>query len=148
MEATAVDVAPQQIVHWLRSELHSIKGEFRISATREFVSAGSEHFDGAGVSDDTDIGSVVSVGTLEVSPIRSHGQWVLTLRAEDVLGDRVPEDHSVGDEPEEIDIETFEAEFVKPGRATIGAVLRSETEGDRKQFNAILKDIIRDFHSK
>ena len=124
MQEFPVDIAPEQILRWIKAELSTRPREFRVSAERDFVAAEDLDPASAGIGPDTDVGSVAVVGTVEIRSAQPSEEWVLQLRAEDLLGCHVPEDHSVEDSSEEIDIDTFERLFLNPpGQSTVSAVL-------------------------
>jgi len=143
-----LDVTVDQIVHWLKDEFRA--GSERtvdVRATREYVSEPVANLDEAGLSEDTDVSSMTTVGVLEVTPSGDGARWLLQARVEDVVGPHVPEDESVPDIPEEIDLEAFDREFVAPDRGTAYVTLYAETPKTKKAFDEIFVDIITDRHS-
>lgn len=146
MERCDIDVAPHQIVAWLKTELRSGRRALDIRATRDYVAAEAANLENAGIGLDTDLVPMMLIGTLEIRPRDDLQEWKLELRAEDPLGDHIPEDHSVAAIPEEIDLDAFDAAFVAPDRAIINARLYAETPEARERFDGVLADIIRDRH--
>ncbi len=146
MEEYPIDVLPEQIVRWLGDEQRRDPHAFHVSATREFVDTGIKDFEANGVGADTDVDSVTAVGIVEVCPAQEPKGWQLRIRAEDDLGEHIPEDHSVEADPEEIDLETFEALFVAPGRAILDATLHAETPAARDRFQALAEAMMSDRH--
>lgn len=144
MEQYTVDTAPDQIVRWLKTEVKTGRRPFDVRATRAFAEANIASFEDEGISEDTDVSSVTAIGTLEVRPGGEPKGWMLQLRAEDALGNHVPEDHSVTVDAEEIDLEDFEAAFITPMRADIDIVLYAETPDAKRAFDMVLLDIVRD----
>ncbi len=135
-----IDVAADQIVHWLRDEA--------ASKSREYAADAIASFEAAGISADTDVASLVTVGTLEVRPAGGKGGWLLQLRVEDVVGPHVPEDESVPDGPEEIDLDGFYDDFVAPDRGTVSATVTIETPQAKRRFDRIFGDLVRDRHRR
>jgi hypothetical protein len=65
---------------------------------------------------------------------------------EDPLGPPLPEDEPVPDTKEEIDLESFEAEFIAPGRATEEVSLITETPEAAVRFKSLFDALLRDRH--
>lgn len=74
--------------------------------------------------------------------------WLLQVRVEDVVGPHAPEDESVPDIPEEIDLDDFSAEFIAPDRGTIYVTVDAETPEAKRRFDRMFADLIRDRHSQ
>ncbi|MCP4382208.1 MAG: hypothetical protein GY798_12480 [Hyphomicrobiales bacterium] len=146
MDEYTVDVAPDQVVRWLMAELQRNPDALEFRANRTFVAAGVENFEDDGISEDTDVESVAAVAILEVMPARPTKNWILRLRVEDILGEHLPEDHSASEDPEEIELETFDALFVAPGRGILDVALFAETPQAKAEFDAIFVDMLRDRH--
>ena len=141
-----LDIAADQIVHWLRDEVASKSPRLEIAATREYTADSIESFEAAGVSADTDVASLVTVGTLEVKPAGGKDGWLLRVRVEDVVGPHVPEDESVSDIPEDIDFDGFYDDFVAPDQGTVSVTVTAETPEAKRRFDRIFNDLIRDRH--
>jgi hypothetical protein len=149
LPAYPVDIAAEQVVRWLLDEQRSGPLPVEIRATRRYVSEPLDRPEDVGLGDDdqADLGDVLAVGILEVSPPPGKNGWVLSIRIEDPLGPRTPEDEPVPEGEEEIDLETFEAEFNAPGRATDEVTLDAETAEARAHFEALFADLLRDRHA-
>lgn len=65
-----------------------------------------------------DISEITAVGVLEVAPLHAADGWLLRVRIEDTRGRRLPEDTPASDQPEEIDLATFQEAFIVPERGT------------------------------
>jgi hypothetical protein len=141
-----LDIAADQIMHWLRDEAASKLPRVEVTATREYTADAIESFEAAGVSTDTDVASLVTVGTLEVRPTRGKDGWVLQMRVEDVVGPHVPDDESVSESPEDIDFEAFYTDFVAPDRGMVSVTISAETPQAKRRFDRIFADLIRDRH--
>ena len=87
------------------------------------------------------------IGVLEVTPSSRSDGWVLRIRVEDRLGPRLPEDEDAPEGEEDIDLATFEAEFIVPERGTAEVSLDAEDAHARSKFNRILKRMLNDSHS-
>lgn len=142
-----LDIDAVHLVEWLRREMESGgKPLFEISASRSFSSqdAGEE---AAPVVEPEEIASMASVGLLEVKPaVDSGGHWLLRVRVEDVVGTHLPEEGSVPDEPEEMTLAGFEADFLASDQGTAYVTVELETEQDRQKFDSFLNDLQTDRH--
>ncbi len=142
MQEFPVDIAPEQILRWIKAELSSRPREFHVSVERDFVAAEDLDPASVGIGEDIDVGSVAAVGVVEIRSAQPSEEWVLRLRAEDFLGSHVPEDHSVEDTAEEIDIDTFEKLFLNPpGQSTITAVLLAPSRSVAARLTPMFQDI-------
>jgi hypothetical protein len=143
-----LDVTAEQIVHWLKDDLAAGRRQLlEIRATREYISEPVANLEEAGLSEDAEVTSLATVGILEVMPSGVEDSWVLRVRVEDVVGPHVPEDESVPDLPEEIELDVFDAEFVAPDRGTAYIALCAETPKAKRAFDRIFSDLISDRHS-
>ena len=141
-----LDVAAEQVVRWLMQEITDTGREWRIRATREYVRDGDADLATFGLSSEADVASLITVGALEAELPGEHPAWRLRIRMEDVVGPHTPEDESVPDGAEEIDLETFEADFVLPDRGTAYVNVEAETEDGLRHFNRLYGQLIRDRH--
>ncbi len=147
MQEFPVDVAPEQILRWIKAELSDRPHEFHVAAEREFVAAEDLDRASIGIGPDTDVASVAMVGVVEIRSAKAAEEWVLRVRAEDVVGDHLPEDHSVEDSAEAIDIETFEKLFLNPpGQSTISAVLLAPSARVVAHLSPMFEDIRKNRH--
>jgi hypothetical protein len=144
-----VDIAAEQVVRWLLEEQRSGYLPVEVRANRQYVIEPLERPEDVRLDkeDDADLGDVLAVGILEVFPPPGRNGWVLSIRMEDPLGPRMPDDESVPEGEEEIDLETFEADFISSGRATEDMTLDAETAEARAHFEALFADLLRDRHA-
>jgi hypothetical protein len=108
MEQHIIEIAPEQVVRWLKAEIAARPDAFDIMTERDFIVAEIGNPEAVGIDDETDIGEGAAIGLMEIRPMHPPKDWVLRVRAEDELAEHVPLDHSVWDTPEEIDLQTFE----------------------------------------
>ena len=145
-----IDVAGDQIAHWLKDELKAGRPRVRYSVTRDFVADDdpdlAPEFESAGIGQDDDASSLVTVGLLEITPTDPAGGWKLSVRVEDVFGPHVPEDDSVSGFPEEIDLDEFQAQFANSDSGTETVSLRAQSEDAKKHFDRLFADLVRDRH--
>ena len=143
-----IEIAPEQVLNWLKSEIAMRPNEFSVRAEREFVAAPTLDKQSAGIAEDTDLSAVAAVGRLEVQPLDPSDGWVLRMRVEDQLGDHLPDGRSVAEQVEEIDLDTFEELFLTPAdRALVETVLVAETQEAARRAGPIFSDILTDHHA-
>jgi len=145
-----IDIAGDQIVHWLKDELKAVTPRVRYRVTRDFAADEDPdlepEFEAAGIDPDDDASSLMTVGLLEITPADPAGGWQLNVRVEDVVGSHVPEDDSVAGFPEEIDLDDFQAQFANSDSNTQTVSLRADTEDAKKSFDRLFADLVRDRH--
>lgn len=143
MPSYNVEVPPELIVRWLMDALAVGPLKNGIRATREYVVKDDFNLDSAGLSGSDDIDVVVAVGTLEVEAAPPAGGWTLKICVEDALGDRLPEDEPVPEEPEDIDLEAFWVEFIDPDRGVALAELDAGSPAARNRFERFVERLKR-----
>jgi hypothetical protein len=145
-----IDIAGDQIVHWLKDELKAATPRVRYRVTRDFAAdedPGLEpEFEAAGIDPDDDSSSLVTVGLLEITPADPAGGWQLTVRVEDVVGTHVPEDDSVSGFPEEIDLDDFQAQFANSDSNTQTVSLNAGSDSAKTHFDRLFAELVRDRH--
>ncbi len=132
MKSFPVDVDPAQIVQWLLAEEREGRRDYNIYAARSYSwepAPDTADFR-LGDEEQEDVDQVTAIGHLEIAPPAKGDGWTLRLRAEDALGPRTPEDEPVPSGEEEIDLATFEEQFIRPQRAMM------EVEGEARDANA------------
>ncbi len=146
MEEYELDTFSDQIVHWLSEELAQERPRVSCVATRDFVSDERADLQSAGLSEDADAKSLVTVGMLEITPLIADEGWRLTVRVEDTVGAHTPEDSSVPDYPEEIDLDDFQNQFTASDNCTEFVTLRADTQSAKRRFDDLFVDIVKDRH--
>jgi hypothetical protein len=130
-----IDVSARHLLKWLKAGPPGVE----VRATREFV------WDGAPVAaeeldTEDELEVATTVGLLEVRPAHGHA-WMLRLRVENPLACHLPEDGSVSDEPEEIDLDDFEACFLdEDGDASV--TVEADNRADARAFDKVLSAIL------
>ena len=139
-----LDVDADHLVEWLKQDIQAAgKKRFDVSASRVFVSGAG----GDSGGENAEIAEIAAVGVLEVKPMPdSAGRWLLRIRVEDVIGPHLPDNGSVPDEPEELTLAGFEADFIAPDRGTAFVTLEVETGEDEKLFGEFFTDLQSDHH--
>lgn len=144
-----IDVAPAQIVHWLKDDIAACRRrKLDIQATREYVAAPVTEAMTDEVEADEAIGVLTTVGVLEVRPVEVAHPWVLRLTVEDVVGPHLPDDESVPEDPEPIDLDAFVEDFIDPDRGVAYATLEAETPQAKRAFDRLLAEMITERHGR
>lgn len=142
-----LDVPADQVVRWLKDELAAGGRRVRIRAMREFATEAVANSADFGVDADAEVASMMTIGVLEAGPAGTENGWLLQVRVEDVVGPHTPEEESVPDGAEEIDLDDFEAEFIAPDQGTAYVTVTVETAEAQRRFDQVFGDLIRDRHS-
>jgi len=147
VETYPVDLEASQIVRWLIEEQRRGALQLNVAATRSYVVEAFERADLAQIGDDlADLNDVLAIGTLEVRPPNGKNGWVLRIRVEDRFGPRLPEDEDAPDGEEEIDLQTFEADFIKPDPDAAEVSLEAENAQGKASFRRIFNHMLRNEH--
>lgn len=147
MTEFGLDLDPRQIVHWLKDDLAAgRRRKLDLRAMREYATEPVAHPEEAGIGEDEEVASLVTVGTLEVRPVDVAHRWVLRVRVEDVVGGHLPDDESVPEDAEEIGLDAFFTDFIAPDRGTVAVTLEAETAEARHAFDRILAELVTDRH--
>jgi len=143
-----LDTSADQVVGWLKEEMAAGKQLFEIRATREYVREPIRDREGAGLDEDTDASSLLTVGILDAWPTGADYGWRLQIRVEDIVGPHTPEDESVPAGPEEIDLNDFEANFIAPDRGTTFVSVEADTFQAKQHFDKVFSELIRNRHGQ
>ena len=149
MAEYGLDIDPYQVVHWLGEEQKAGGGDrFDVRAMREYSAEPLADPAQAGLDDDQDVTSLTTIGTLEVRPAGGGARWTLRVRIEDVVGAHLPDDESVPEDAEEIDLDAFEADFIAPDSGTVFVSLEAETPQAKQDFDRLLSRMLADRHGR
>jgi hypothetical protein len=147
METYPVDLEAPQIVRWLIEEQRRGTLGFNAVATRSYVTEDLEDSESQQLSEDAEgLSDVLAVGELEIRPPAARDGWALRIRVEDRLGPRLPEDEDAPGEEEEIDLATFETEFILPERGTPEVLLDAEDAQAKARFSRVFKQMLTGQH--
>lgn len=150
MTTYPLDIDAGQLVHWLLDAERRHEEGLSVRASREYVfrPVGRSARQRIGDEEAEDLSEVTAVGLLEVTPPPDHDGWVIRVRIEDELGGRVPDDESVQPGEEAIDIEAFEADFVKPDRGTVDISAEVDSGGALRRLNRLVAKVREDRHAR
>ncbi len=147
METYPIDLEASQIVRWLIDEQRRGTLELDVAATRSYVVEEFERADLNQIGEDVaDLNDVLAIGALEVRSHNGKNGWVLRIRVEDRFGPRLPEDEDAPDGEEEIDLQTFEADFIAPERGEAEVLLEAENAQARANFTRLFNHMLRNEH--
>lgn len=172
MEIWPVDVEPEQIVRYVLAESRSARPRFnafarRAKETRDIPPRKELRL---GDEDISDVSESVTLATLDVSPAEGGAGWRLSIVVEDEIGPggfdeeapgeeeesvliedeigpRLAEDASGADE-QEIDLETFYEDFIRPGRGAAYVVAQAEGDAAKARLSRLLGEIESDRHRR
>ena len=140
-----IDLTPAHLLLWLKAELASPAPRLKASATREFL---TEPERPVGVDAEDGLEVMATVGVLEVEPAGGGAHWRLRMRIEDPLAAHLPEDGSVPDDPEAIDLAEFERCFLSAGEPAATFTLESACQADQRSFDRVFASILSDRHRR
>lgn len=143
-----LDTAADQIVRWLKDEMTVGKQSLQVRATREYVREPVIDRETAGLDEDTDASSLLTIGVLDAWPAGVEDGWRLQVRVEDIVGPHTPEEESVPTGPEEIDLDDFETNFIAPDRGTAFVSVEVDSSEAKQRFDNILANMMRNQHGK
>ena len=147
MESYPVDLEASQIVRWLIEEQRRGTLQLNVTATRSYVVEAFEKADLNQIGEDVaDLNDVLAIATLEVRPANGKNGWVLRIRVEDRIGPRLPEDEDAPDGEEEIDLQTFEADFIKPDPDAAEVSFETESAQGKSSFTRLFNHMLRNEH--
>ena len=148
MEPVTVDLDAGQIVRWLLEEEHVKAFDLILNATRSYergeLAPGEEGR--LGDAENEELNEVNEVGLLEVMPRKEPGRWTLRVRVVDDIGPGLPEDEPVPSEDEEIDLATFNEEFIVADRGFVEVSAEAKDRAARADLTHLVEAIVRDRH--
>lgn len=148
MQAYSVDIAPEQVVRWIMAERQAAPSRFTITAKRgaEVRQIPARREFRLGDEERDDLNEVATVATLEIAPVHSSDGWLLSVVVEDEVGPRVPDDGMVAEGEEEIELDAFFDEFVRPGRGTANVIAEVDGPAANQHMTRLLETIESNCH--
>ena len=148
MESYPVDVDPGQVVRWVMAEHHASPSTFRILARRitEPRDIPLQTEPGLGDEDREDLSEIATIATLEIAPVHASDGWRLTVTVEDEVGPRMSDEGSAVESDEEIDLDEFYKEYIRPGRGSATVVAEADDPEAGARITYLLNAIERDQH--
>ena len=150
VEPVIVDIEARQIVRWLLDEERSKAFDLLVSATRSYereeLAPGEEGQ--LGEAEGEELSEINEVGLLEVVPRNEPSRWTLRLRVTDDIGPRMPDDEPVPTEDEEIDLATFNEEFVMADRGFSEVSAEAKDRAASAEFTRLVEAIVENRHRR
>ena len=150
MEPFPVDVEAKQIVRWLLEEELSKVFDLLVSATRSYereeLTPGEEGQ--VGEAEGEELSEINEVGLLEVLPRKEPSRWTLRIRVTDDIGPRMPDDEPVPEQDEEIDLATFNEEFIVADRGFIEVSAEAQDRAARVELTRLIAAIVENRHQR
>lgn len=149
MTSVPLDIDAGQVVRWLL-EAHGAQEErLSVRATRQYRAQGLSPSLSPGLDDEDaeDLAVHRAVGLLEVRPPPDRDGWALSVRVEDVVSPGLPDDEPVPEGEEEIDLATFQAEFVKPDGAAAEVSAEVTDMAARRRLDHLIAEMREDRHA-
>jgi hypothetical protein len=149
METYPADVDPDQLVRWVMAERRAARRPpvsaiaRRTTEVREIPMRREVHL---GDQEREDLNEIGTVGTLEIAPVEPGKGWLVTVLIEDEAGPRAPDDNAAPEGEEEIDLDTFYDEFIRPGRGNAYVVAEVENAAAKGRVTRLLNRIERNLH--
>ena len=147
MEDYAIDHAAETVVGWIVQTVKQGGSGLLTNAWREYVL--DESFAGKKSGyEETAVQEVTPVGSLEVVPEHEPESWILRVRVEDDLGDRIPPDEDALEGPEEISLDEFWEEFISPLRGVASIWVSASGRAEKEAFDNFLTELERAVESR
>jgi hypothetical protein len=150
VEPFPVDVEARQIVRWLLEEERIEAFDLLVSATRSYqraeLTAGEEGQ--LGEAEGEELSEINEVGLLEVMPRKEPSRWTLRIRVTDDIGPRMPDDEPVPEEDEEIDLATFNEEFIVADRGFIEVSAEAHDRAASVNITHLIAAIVENRHQR
>ncbi len=150
MDTYSVDVDAGQIVRWLIEEERGDRRALQVNASRAYLveAIPSAHRQRRRLGDEEmeDLTEVTAVGNLEIVPRQKSEGWMLRIRVEDALGQRLPEDAPEAQIARDIDITEFYDAYILPGNGTAYVSAEAESPEAWELCQKLLGSIQEDSH--
>jgi len=148
MEPFPVDIDPKQIVRWIIAEHWVSPSSLKIAArrtteVRQIPAREDLHL---GEEEREDLSEVATVATLEIAPTHPSDGWLMTVIVEDEIGPRGPGRGTMVEDDQQIDLETFNSQFIRPERGTATVVAQADDAAAEARLSSLLASIENDRH--
>lgn len=148
MEPFPVDIDPKQIVRWIIAEHRIEPSSLKIAARRateerQIPARADLHL---GDEEREDLSEIATVATLEITPAHPSDGWQMTIVVEDEIGPRGPGRGTMVEDEQQIDLETFYSQFIRPERGTATVVAQASDAAAEARIAGLLASIESDRH--
>ena len=143
METYPVDIDPEQVARWVKTECDVAPKTFSVTArrvreVREIPVRRETHL---GDEEREDLTEIATIATLEIAPVQASDGWLLSVVVEDEIGPRVSNGDADIEAEQQIDLGTFYKEFIRPGRGTANVIAEVEDPAAKKHLARLIKAI-------
>jgi hypothetical protein len=83
---------------------------------------------------------------LEIAPAHPSDGWLMTITVEDEIGPRGPGRGTMVEDDQQIDLETFNSQFIRPERGTATVVAQADDPAAEARISSLLASIENDRH--
>jgi hypothetical protein len=148
MEPFPVDIDPKQIVRWIIAEHRITPSSLKITARRtteerQIPARAELHL---GDDEREDLSEIATVATLEIAPAHPSDGWLMTVIVENEIGPRGPGRGTTVEDDQQIDLETFYSQFIRPERGTATVVAQANDAAAEAGLSSLLASIENDRH--
>ena len=148
MQTYPVDIDPEQLVNWVMAECRAQSPTVKATARRttemrEIPIRRELHL---GDQEREELSEIATVGILEIAPSEARKGWLLTVLIEDEVGPRAPDDDDTPESDEDIDLNDFYDEFIRPERGNAYIIAEVENAAAKARVTRLLNRIERDLH--
>jgi hypothetical protein len=149
MQTYPIDIEPGQIVRWIIAERRATPSEFRIVATRalETRELPTRKEFRLGDEERENLSETATVATLQIAPADPSDGWLLTIVIEDEIGPGASGEAGTAEEEQEIGVDVFYDEFIRPGRGNASAFVEVEEPAGKAHLARLINDIEQDRHA-
>ncbi len=150
VEQVPVDLEAKQIVRWLVEEQRAGAFDLLVTATRSYerTELSASEAGSIGEAEREEISEINEVGLLEVLPRKGPSRFALRVRVVDDIGPRMPDDEPVPAEDEEIDLETFNEEFIAADRGLVEVSAEAHDRAGRAELARLINAIMTNRHKR
>ncbi len=149
MAAFPVDIDPQQIVRWIIAEHRITPSSLKLAARRttEVRQIPARREFHLGDEEREDLSEIATVATLEIAPSHPSDGWQMTITVEDEIGPRGPGRGTMVEDDEQIDLDTFNSQFIRPERGTATVVAQVDNAAAEARLTSLLASIESNRHA-
>jgi hypothetical protein len=150
MQDYPIDIEPAQIVRWIIVERQAAPSKFKIVARRalEARELATKKELRLGDEERDDLSETATMATLQIAPSHPSDGWLLTVTIDDEIGPPMPEGIAMGNEEQEIDVDEFYDEFLRPGRGNANAVAEVMDAAAKARLSRLLEDVETNRHGQ
>jgi len=148
MDTYILDLDAGQVVRWLQEEQKAGTLRLRVAARRsreldELPVQGDLHL---GDIEREDLSEVTTLATLDIEPVHASEGWRLSVVVEDEIGPRISDRKGGDDGDLQLDLATFDAEFIRSGRGSANVVAEVEDQEAEERLQLLLDAIEENRH--